>query len=253
MFKSTGENDEQKNESSQFFHLFLVAASLLALSSFTTAAADPRTEEDGSWIVLSGEVEAAESPDGFVMAYSGGTIKVEMDNWNKFEYPGKVKKGDRVEVYGRVDNDTYETATVEARSVFVENLGIHFYGSAADEEALAGVDLSPRVPVVKDEVSVTGRVKSIDDRMFTIDTGNRQLTVDTSKMDYNPMKRPGLRSLEASDRVTATGQLTSGVFDLQKLTADSVVVRVSAPELDGEANQVPNPDEPATQTAPVLP
>ena len=38
-------------------------------------------------------------------------------------------------VYGRVDDDLYETTTIEASSIYDQDLGTYFYASAADEES----------------------------------------------------------------------------------------------------------------------
>lgn len=211
---------------------------------------------DGSWITLSGEVAEAEAPDTFVLDYGGGTVRVELDDWNPAEYPADVREGDKVKVHGRVDRDTYDTAKIEAESVYVENLGIHFYGSSGDEEALVSVDLSPHHAIKTGEFSISGRVESIDGPVFTIDTGGRELSVDTSAMDYDPLDRPGLRNLtiKTGDFVTVTGTAESSLFELRKLVADSVIIRATAP-LGKERNSresAVNPNAPATLPQPIL-
>ncbi|MBS3803279.1 MAG: hypothetical protein KGY54_01945 [Oleiphilaceae bacterium] len=103
------------------------------------------------------------------------------------------------------------------------------------------------------QVSVTGRVESINGRIFTLTSGERLLTVDTSHMDYNPLKRPGLRSIEEEDRVTVTGRLTDDGAEPPTLKASKVVLRARGPGMDGEVDPVPDPDEPAIPPNPVLP
>lgn len=240
--------------------LFIISGFIVSalVATPTMAANEASQRQHGSWIVLSGTVASAEAPDSFVLDYGEDTVRVELDNWNWAEQPGQVAEGDKVKVYGKVDQDTYETATIEADSVYVENLGIHFHGSPGDEEALSGADLEPQPPVTTGEVSFTGRVESIDNRMFTIDTGSRELTVDTSAMGYDPLKRPGLRnrSVQVEDLVTVSGTLTSGVFELRNLKADSVIIRSRAP-IGMERREMkegqPKPGAPATQPKPVEP
>jgi|GEM_PF-871744 uncharacterized protein YdeI (BOF family) len=230
---------------------------LLMFVAMPTMAANAAAQApDGSWITLSGEVAEAEAPDSFVLDYGGGTVRVELDNWSPTQYPADVREGDKVKVHGRVDRDTYDTAKIEADSVYVENLGIHFYGSTGDEESMVSVDLSPHDPIKTGEFSISGRVESIDGPVFTIDTGERALTVDTSAMDYDPLDRPGLRNLtiKTGDLVTVTGTALSSLFELRKVVADSVIIRATSPlgenRTSGESPL--DPDAPATMPRPLL-
>jgi uncharacterized protein YdeI (BOF family) len=237
----------------------ILATSFALLMFFATPAMAVNAAAqapDGSWITLSGVVADAEAPDSFVLDYDGGTVRVELDEWSPTQYPADVREGDKVKVRGRVDKDTYDTAKIEASSVYVENLGTQFYGSSGDEEAMVSVDLSPHDAIKTGEFSVSGRVESIDGPVFTIDTSERALTVDTSAMDYDPLDRPGLRNLtiKTGDFVTVTGTALSSVFDLRKMVADSVIIRATSP-LGKERNsrEAPvDPDAPATMPRPLL-
>ena len=236
-------------------NLFLISA-LVATPALASNIASQR--DDGSWVVLNGTIASAPASDMFILDYGADTVRVELDNWNWAELPGQVREGDRVRVYGRVDQDTYETASIEADSVYVEDLGVQFYGATGDEEAFTGADLSPQPPVRTGDLAVSGRVKSIDNRTFTIDTGSRELTVDTAMMNYDPLKKPGLRnrSVQIGDLVTVTGKMNAGVFKLRNLKADSVVIRTRAP-IGMEMREMPEgktkPAAPATQPKPVEP
>lgn len=211
---------------------------------------------DGSWITLSGEVAEAEAPDSFVLDYGGGTVRVELDNWSPTQYPADVRSGDKVKVRGRVDSDTYDSAKIEAKSVYVENLGIEFYGSAGDEESMVSVDLSPHEVIETGEFSISGQVESIDGPVFTIDTGERELTVDTSALEFDPLDRPGLRNLtlKTGDFVTVTGKARSSLFELQKIVADSVIIRATSPLGDNRTSgdSPIDPGAPVTMPKPVL-
>lgn len=209
---------------------------------------------DNSTISVSGTVAKAEAQDSFVLDYGTGTVRIEMDDWNKVNKPGKVLEGDKVRVKGRVDRDMEETATIEAKSVYLPNLGIRFEQSAADEESMVGVDLSSQQSVIVGDVTLTGRVESIDDRLFTLNTGDQAVTVDTTKMDYNPLKKPGLRdrAVTVGDRVMVQGSLSSDLFELGKMRADSIMIMVNSRYGIDQPWDGPNPRAPATQPEPVL-
>jgi hypothetical protein len=57
-----------------------------------------------------------------------------MDDWDWYAEGKNLIDGDKVTVYGRIDDDFFETTSIEASSVYVESLGSYFYASAADEE-----------------------------------------------------------------------------------------------------------------------
>ena len=115
-----------------------------------------------------------------MLDYGGGLVTVEMDDWNWYEEFGETLPGDKVTVYGAVDDDTFENTKIEANSVFVENLGTQFYANAADEESVDDLDVAPVVPIVVGDLTLTGTVTSVDGREFTIDTGAQEMTVDTT-------------------------------------------------------------------------
>lgn len=217
-------------------------------------AADAASQKQvGSWISLSGEVTSNENSDSFKMSYGGDTVRVELDNWSWADQPGQVREGDKVRVYGRVDQDTYETGTIEADSIYVEDLGIHFHGGAGGEEAYTGVVPDPQHIVRLGDLTVSGRVESIDNRTFTIDTGSRELTVDTSFMNHNPLNKPGLRnrSIEEEDLVTVSGQMTPDVFEQRELNAQAIVIRAQS-ALGRDETSIRS-GAPATQPKPANP
>ena len=108
----------------------LAALSLLALPA---QAADPYTQPDDSWISVTGTV-ADTHDESFELDYGEGLITVEFDDWDWYNENAAILDGDRVTVYGAVDDDLYETRTIEAASVYVEGLNTYYYASATDEE-----------------------------------------------------------------------------------------------------------------------
>lgn len=201
--------------------LSLAIASTLAITPVAALAAEsPYLEPDGSWITLSGKVTST-TADTFMLDYGEGLVTVEMDDWDWFEESGEVLPGDEVTVYGEVDDDTFETAKIEASSVYVDSLGTYFYASGADEESVTDLDVAPTIDI--GQLVLTGTVTSVDGTEFTIDSGDQKMKVDTALMAYNPTDDEGYQQIEKGDQVTVTGDVDVDTFDAAELMADTVV------------------------------
>lgn len=202
----------------------LLTACLMApaLAVPFAAGQNPYTKADGSWISLSGKVTET-SPDTFTLDYGSGTVEVEMDDWDWFDESKNILKGDKVNVYGRVDDDFYETAKIEADSVFVEGLGTYFFADAADEESMTYHTLVPNPIVYVGDVVLTGTVEKVEGRKFTVDTGNRQMQIDTSTMKYNPVDDVGFQKIKKGDLVSVAGDLKVDTFNKREILAESVI------------------------------
>lgn len=199
---------------------FVAATSL----SGPALASPPYLDPDSSWITLSGEVSST-AEESFTLDYGDGTVTVTMEDWDWYDNNGAVLEDDNVTVYGEVKDETYETTTIDASSIFVEGLGTYFYASAEDEESFEDIDIAPNVPVVVGALSVTGTITEVDGREFKIDSGLREVTVDTSSMDYNPMDESRFQTLKEGDLVTVTGDINTGVgiFTNRELMAEHVM------------------------------
>jgi len=185
-------------------------------------AAEPYEKPDDSWISLNGTVTST-SPDSFQLDYGKGMITVEMDDWD-FDADGyKLIDGDKVTVYGYVDDDLYETRTIEAGSVYVKNLSTYFYASSADEEDTILDYEVVALPGADGDVSLTGVVESTSGREFTIDTGLSEVRVDTDEMPYNPMDDEGYQKIQVGERVRVTGEFGGDLFEARELDADTVI------------------------------
>lgn len=194
------------------------------LYSITAHADPPYLDPDSSWITLSGEVaDAAE--ESFTLDYGDGTVKVAMEDWDWYDENAAVLEDDKVTVYGKVEDETYEKTTIEASSIFVEGLGTYFYASAEDHDSFEDIDIAPDIPVVVGQLTITGTITDVDGRDFKIDSGLREVTVDTSSMDYNPMEKDRFQTLEVGDLVTVTGDINTGIgmFTNQELVAEHVM------------------------------
>jgi hypothetical protein len=199
-------------------HIKILAASaLLAMPGY---AENPENKADGTWISVNGTVKSVTSTDTFVLDYGKGMITVEMDDWDNDADAYKVIAGDEVTVNGMIDDDLFETKTIEASSVYVKGLNTYFYASAADEED-SFITLSS--PWVISYTVIQGKVTDITGREFTVDTGTRKVTVDTIGMGYDPTDDEGFQKIKKGDRVSVSGQMDTEFFGNRELEASSIV------------------------------
>lgn len=89
--------------------------------------------QDNSNIVITGKVIQS-SPDSFTLDYGTDTIIVEMDDWDIYDESAPLVLGEKITVYGVIDDGLYETRTLEAVSVYAHNRNTYYYASATDEE-----------------------------------------------------------------------------------------------------------------------
>lgn len=199
-----------------------VTTAALACLPFAALAADnPYSKPDGTWISLSGTAVET-SPGSFVLDYGKDTVTVEMDDWSWYDQEGiGLLDGDKVTVYGEVDDDLAEMSKIEASSVYVETLGTYFYADSADEESLRQ---SVTTPIVAGFTEVVGTVTSTSDHEFTVDTDLQQVTIDTTSLLYNPMDDVGYQQIDEGDLVSITGDMESDLLESMELMADSVVI-----------------------------
>lgn len=203
----------------------LSAAIAMAFAGTAAAQENPKAMPDDTWISLSGTVTSA-TADAFVLDYGDGTITVEMDDWDDFGDAWPLVSGDGVTIYGEVDEHLYTEDTIEAASVYVEDLNSFFYASAADEEELGAWALDPYDEI--GDVTYVGTVESVDmaTDTFTIDTGEQELTVETDALLYDPLDDEGFQKVEVGDVVSVDGVVDEDFFTNNDLVADSIVTLV---------------------------
>lgn len=200
--------------------IFLSAAALAQEEA--SAQPDPVAQPDDTWISLTGTVTST-TADSFMLDYGDGLVTVEMDDWDTFGDAWSLADGDQVTVYGDVDKGLFETRTIEAGSVYAQDLNTFFYASAADEE-----DFGEWVVVTDAELgdlTYIGTVETVipDANTFTIDTGAAELTVDTSALLYNPLDDQGFQQIDVGDRVSVEAVIDADFFGDQDLLAKSIV------------------------------
>jgi hypothetical protein len=184
---------------------------------------DPYLKADESWISISGTAVETDA-DSFTLDYGEGVITVEMDRWDWYEKDFQVIEGDKVTVYGRIDDDLYETTKIEASSVYDKSRETYYYASSADEEFDDDYDYWIDDDFEVGEMTVRGTVTGVDGREFTIDTGPRKTTVDTIMMSYNPVDAKGYPTIDKGDYVSVTGDMDYDTWEKRELMADTVVM-----------------------------
>ena len=204
----------------------LIAAALIlpgiALAQDTDDP-NPYLKPDDTWISISGTAVDTQ-PASFTLDYGEGVLTVEMDDWDWYGDTPAGIEGDKVTVYGEVDDDFFEMTTIEASSVYVENRGTYYFASAADEESAREVDLwVDYTPIVVGQTVVRGTIQSVDGRTFTVDTGLREIQVDTITMPYNPMDEKGFQQLAKGDYVSVSGNMDVDFWEGRELMADTVI------------------------------
>lgn len=203
----------------------LMAAMPLMFAVSAAHAENPYAKPDDTWISIDGEVEAV-SANAFTLNYGKGTVTVEMDDADRYAEGYSLKKGDEVTVSGIIDDDFYETTSIEASSVYVENIGAYFYASAVDEED-SFVTIGP---VVISDTIFQGTVSSVSDDSFTLNSGKQKLTVNVDEMAYNPLDDKGFQKLKKGDRVSVTGNMDYELFEGRVFDAESVVTLMDKQE-----------------------
>lgn len=202
----------------------ILAMAIVGLAATPVVAGSPIDKTDGSWINITGTVVEPTS-DEFTLDFGKGTIVVEMDSWDWYGDAYNLIDGDIVSVSGRVDNDFYHSATIEAGRVWVYGLNTYFYANPVDEE---GIEHS--FDFLNDSahagVGYTGTITEVDGREFTLDIGDNTLEVDTSSMEYNPLDDKGFQQLEVGHRVYVSGAIDTNWLVDRELDANRVITLV---------------------------
>lgn len=204
--------------------LVTVSAPAMAQAPSTNDSPNPYLMADQTWISISGTAVDVQ-PASFTLDYGEGTVLVEMDDWDWYGDAYGILDGDKVTVYGEIDDDFYETTSIEASSVYVENLGTYFYANSADEEGYEGYYdyWVSYAPIVVGQTTVRGTVTSKMGREFTVDTGLQKMKVDTIAMPYNPMDDKGYQQIDVGDYVSVSGTMDYDFWEKRELMADSII------------------------------
>ncbi|MAZ47394.1 MAG: hypothetical protein CME65_02455 [Halobacteriovoraceae bacterium] len=179
---------------------------------------------DGETISLKGEVVET-GPDYLVVEglNPDGALQrhiIEMDDWSSDSKVFLRLKGEKVLVYGRVDNDALEKLTVEASRVYVPRLQKAFEANPVDEEFNVGpfghVNLIPDFPDKTQKIFV-GKVLSVGTEEALVETEEGKLIVDFNNIDASE------DAFARGDRLRITGYLNENIFTYDEIDAQAVV------------------------------
>lgn len=191
-----------------------------------TAQAKFDEKTNGEAITISGKVTNVKA-NTFNLKTADRNILVEMDDYSNWVADGfKLRDGDEVVVYGRVDQDLFEKKKIEAGTVYVKNINTTFYANSADEEDRSYTPTNYGYFSGLKEgafVDLKGRITQVSGREFVLDTGIRKVTVDTKSLLYNPLDKKGFTRLEPGDLVRVTGTVEDEYFDSKEVSAATVI------------------------------
>ena len=183
-------------------------------------AKQPYQAADDTCLRVSGKMASLDD-DSFVLDYGEGAITVEMEGSARFASGYQRQQNSSVTVYGCLDDELFEKASIEADSVFVEDVATYYHANPDDEERDF---VSVHSPVAVAETEIQGTVTSILGDSFTLDTGKRQIQVMVDAMPYNPLDDQGARQIKEGDRVSVSGFITKEFMETKRLMADSAVI-----------------------------
>lgn len=201
----------------------ILGAAITAFGNSAIAADKVANEPDGSWVSVKGTV-VAWLEDSFILDYGENTISVEVDSWDASDNAESILNGYQVTVHGRVDDDFYQERSIEADTIYVNELNTVLTGpTPVDEEEVSRRMHTRYFGPIDTDIEVVGTVTGIKGREFTIDTGDRQVTVNTIELDYNPMDESGFQQIKPGDFVRASGDLTSETLENREIMAETVI------------------------------
>ena len=181
-----------------------------------------------SWMSISGEVVEVNKGDMRV-DYGQGIVTVESASLGTFDGSSgdRMRVGEEVTVNGYIGGTFYDDPVLNASSIVREDSQSVDYGVNDPDMDLDPAFFSASMQSEGD-TSFTGQVAEVDGREFTLVTGGgRELTVDTSQMDYNPLDTIGAQKIDRLDRVSVSGELDGDVFEDGEFMAQDIMVLIN--------------------------
>jgi uncharacterized protein YdeI (BOF family) len=200
----------------------------------------PYLQSDNAWISIDGTVDSV-TANSFALDYGTGEITVEMDDRDRDAEGYKLMKGDMVRVTGRVDHNLLADTTIEASSVYVDNLGTYFFASSADDEDRL---LTNTWPLEVSSTTLRGTVQNVEDDSFTVSSPGGDIRVETQKLAYDPLDENGYQRVEQGDFVLVRGDMDTEFFDTRReLQANTIVVLQDASRNGSSDERVSRADD----------
>lgn len=176
-----------------------------------------RRVEEGSFVRINGFVSDIPGHGELTLDYGGDVILVETDPIDQSYYTKdvtfNVEPGDRITVYGRIENDPYGDQKLIAYTVTLENGQVIRSPETADDFDAAGDDGVPINLISEDKsVVLSGTVERIiDNRRFILhDEQRRNITVAVRDTPEGIRLSDEIASLREGDKVIVSGYIREG-------------------------------------------
>ena len=162
---------------SLIFSRFAAAALIIASlgGGLQAQQTSPYRLKNGDEIKLAGKVSNAKA-NTFLLDYGRGSITVELDDYDSYEEGLNIVDGDQVVVTGKVDADSGQKRTIEARRVLIPAIDLEIFASATDEEDTASKAFTQSL-TDGTEVDLRGIIKNIDKKVITIQSSKGRVEV----------------------------------------------------------------------------
>lgn len=159
--------------------------------------------DDNAYITLTGTVTQVR-PDSFVLDHGSGKVTVEMNDWGWYRDGSQALMGEKVTVQGRIDEDWIQRRTLEADSVYAQDLNTYHYTPVATMY-LVPVDMDTEAS----EVRMIGTVTGVDarNRQIEVRSNNVNFAIDTSEVGFDPMDNTRPYQVNIGDRIVASGDM----------------------------------------------
>lgn len=203
---------------------YVLAADTVTATSTTTISKDMVYGKHG-YVTISGTVADILDGDRFMLDYGNGKIQVDTNdairNWFKSNASFGIKKGDKVTVTGKLDNNWFTKKEIDAYSIThdTDNYTLGFNpNTATSTNMLPYPDTARHSMFHRDRIGITGivgDVKSKDRFILEYDGGAIEVEMDGFKL------APG-DQLKVGDRITVYGKIADNFFEKHELEADSI-------------------------------
>lgn len=211
--------------------VYVLLVSAFLWSGLSLAQEDVRSTDlpasNATYISLGGKITSVDA-DSFLLDAGTHRISVEMDDYNDDADASMLRKGDRVTVYGLVDDNLFSNETIEASSIYVERLNNKYFANSLDEEERALAEATP-LPA-SENIALQGQVSRVNpyEYEFELEAGDRDVRVEILDLPDNPLDERGQRRLREGDVVRVEGRWERDFLEGREIDAQRLEVLRSA-------------------------
>ena len=197
-----------------------VSAAALMFGAAGAQTSNVSTATEGDYVSLTGTVNSVEE-DSFTIDYGTNIIEAEFDDlFSNANADERLSPGDRVTVYGTVDDDWFEGRVIDVDTVYSSSSYTVYGATDVSASPLYYVDPYPADATTGTYITLDGEVTNTRGQSFVLNTGGTMIDVETNELGYNPLDDTGAQQIENGDRVTVVGTLEDQLFEDSVLVAD---------------------------------